>query len=182
MATNEPPERGTGLSTLVQDLDTGWSTEDTTVGITRQQHHEFHEQRKVLRLLPGASVNFSNYHAFQAQCRAYQRLAARTSEGTDPVPVSDERVAECKRQTKTSLNVKQTQQDLYDDFRAYPVREKDRAKPWPSYEMYEKLLIATNRMIPVIGTRTDGCPDFDRGPSLCLDHSSLDGPVNEFLI
>lgn len=182
MATNKPPEQAAGLSKVVQDLDTGWSTGDTTVGITKQQHKEFREQRKVLGFLPGTPAKLSNYYVFEAQCDAYQELLARTCEGAEPVPLSDDRIAECKSQEKTSLNVKENQQNRFDDFRAYPVREEDRPKVWPSYEMYDRLLIATNRMIPVIGTRTDGRPDFDSGPSLCLDLSAVEEPVSDFLI
>lgn len=181
MATNEPPERTTGLPPVLQNLDTSWDGDDTTVGITTQQHEEFHEQRKVLGFLEGTPASLSNYYVFQAQCRAYERLAARTCEGTDPVPVSDERIAECKRQNKTSLNVKETQQERYDKFRAFPVREKDRTTSWPSYEMYDRLLIAANRMIPAMETRTDGWPDFDSG-YLCLDRSAIEGTVSDFLL
>lgn len=173
MATNEPPEGKTAHSLLVQQVNTKWTPDETTVGVTSEQHDELSVQKKILDFLPETPPSISNYYVFEVQCDAYQHLKNRSNDETDPVPLADERIAACKRQSKTSINVRKCQQKRYEDLQAYPVKEENRSKPWPSYVMYEKLLIATNRVIPAVQTRKDGRPDFEQGLSLSFDRSIL---------
>lgn len=169
MATNEPPEESTAHSLFLQQVDRRWEPDETTVGITSQQHKELRAQKKILGFLPETPPSISNYYVFEAQCDAYQHLKDRSNEETDPVPLSDERIADCKTQPKTSLNVRKCQKKRYEDFQASPVQERNRSRPWASYVMYEKLLIAINRTIPAVETRKDGQPDYEQPLSFLLD-------------
>lgn len=169
MATNETNDGRIVLSKVVRDIDTDWGPGITTIGITEQQHGEFSKQKRVLSRVRGTPTNFSNYHAFGMQCNAYQALQQVCEDGTEVIHLPEERIAECQSRPLTSLTIKDEQHDRFKALKDDSAERQGRFEHESSYVMYDRLLIACDRVIDHVDTRDEGFPDFDGPPTIPLD-------------
>lgn len=169
MATNETNDGRIVPSKVIRDIDTDWGPGITTIGITEQQHDEFSKQKRVLSRVRGTPTNFSNYHAFEMQYNAYQALKADSEEGVEVIHLPEERIAECRNRPLTSLTIKNEQHERFKDLKEDSAKRQGQFECENSYVMYDRLLIACDRVIGPVDTRNEGFPDFDEPPTIPLD-------------